>query len=57
MCCRVQVSKGLLQVAKALAFLHEDAKIIHGNLTLESVCVNARVRRHKLKASAGRLTP
>ena len=51
------MSKGLLQVAKALAFLHEDAKIIHGNLTLESVCVNARVRRHKLKASAGRLTP
>ena len=40
----VQLSKGLLQVAKALTFLHEDGKIVHGNLTPEAVFVNAKVR-------------
>ena len=48
-----QLSKGMLQVAKALAFLHEDAKIVHGNLNPESVFVNAKARHSSAQRCSG----
>lgn len=39
----LEIQKGLLQVAKALEFLHESANLIHGNLTPDAVIVNAKV--------------
>lgn len=39
----LEIQKGLLQVGKALEFLHESANLIHGNLTPEAVMVNAKV--------------
>ncbi|KAJ2983550.1 hypothetical protein NUW58_g6229 [Xylaria curta] len=38
----VEIQKGLLQVSKALEFLHENAGLVHGNLTPESVLINAK---------------
>ena len=34
--------KGLLQVAKGLDFLHDSAKLVHGNLTPEAIFINAK---------------
>jgi SCY1-like protein 2 len=39
----LEIQKGLLQVGKALEFLHESANLIHGNLTPDAVIVNAKV--------------
>jgi len=39
----LEIQKGLLQVGKALEFLHESANLIHGNLTPDAVMVNAKV--------------
>jgi SCY1-like protein 2 len=39
----LEIQKGLLQVSKALEFLHENAGLVHGNLTPESVLINAKV--------------
>lgn len=41
----LEIQKGLLQIAKALEFLHESANLIHCNLTPENVMVNAKVRK------------
>ncbi|KAI9886969.1 MAG: hypothetical protein M1823_001185 [Watsoniomyces obsoletus] len=38
----LEVQKGLLQVAKALEFLHESAGLVHGNLTPDAIYVNAK---------------
>ena len=38
----LEIQKGLLQIAKGLEFLHESAKMVHGNLTPEAVFVNAK---------------
>jgi SCY1-like protein 2 len=38
----LEVQKGLLQVAKGLEFLHDSAKLVHGNLTPDAVFVNAK---------------
>ncbi|KAJ1769412.1 Protein kinase domain-containing protein ppk32 [Coemansia sp. RSA 1813] len=38
----LEIQKGLLQVSKALGFLHTDARIVHGNLVPPSVLVNAK---------------
>ncbi|KAI0532111.1 kinase-like domain-containing protein [Xylaria digitata] len=38
----LEIQKGLLQVSKALEFLHENAGLVHGNLTPESVLINAK---------------
>lgn len=40
----LEIQKGLLQVAQGLEFLHESAGLVHGNLTPESIYVNAKVR-------------
>ncbi|KAL8689588.1 MAG: hypothetical protein Q9218_004777 [Villophora microphyllina] len=38
----LEIQKGLLQVAQGLEFLHESAGLVHGNLTPESIYVNAK---------------
>lgn len=38
----LEIQKGLLQVSKALEFLHENAGLVHGNLTPEAIFVNAK---------------
>jgi serine/threonine protein kinase len=40
----LEIQKGLLQVGKALEFLHESAGLVHANLTLDAIFVNAKVR-------------
>lgn len=41
----VEIQKGLSQIGKGLQFLHESAKLVHGNLTPDSIIINAKVRR------------
>ncbi|KAL5598584.1 hypothetical protein BROUX41_003490 [Berkeleyomyces rouxiae] len=38
----LEIQKGLLQISKALEFLHENAGLVHGNLTPDAVVVNAK---------------
>ncbi|KAL4729286.1 Protein kinase domain-containing protein ppk32 [Fusarium chlamydosporum] len=38
----LEIQKGLLQVSKALEFLHENAGIVHGNLTPDAVLINSK---------------
>ncbi|KAI0198202.1 ARM repeat-containing protein [Astrocystis sublimbata] len=38
----LEIQKGLLQVSKALEFLHENAGLVHGNLTPDAVLINAK---------------
>ncbi|GAA5985753.1 hypothetical protein JCM10908_007097 [Rhodotorula pacifica] len=38
----VEVQKGLSQLGKGLQFLHESARLVHGNLTPEAVIINAK---------------
>jgi SCY1-like protein 2 len=38
----LEIQKGLLQISKALEFLHENAGLVHANLTPESILVNAK---------------
>ncbi|AEO58982.1 hypothetical protein MYCTH_116348 [Thermothelomyces thermophilus ATCC 42464] len=38
----LEIQKGLLQVSKALEFLHENAGIVHGNLTPDAILINAK---------------
>lgn len=38
----LEIQKGLLQVAKGLEFLHDSAKLVHGNLNPEAIMVNAK---------------
>ena len=44
----LEIQKGLLQVSKALEFLHENAGIVHGNLTPDAVLINAKACPPKL---------
>jgi SCY1-like protein 2 len=39
----LEIQKGLLQVSKALEFLHENAGLVHGNLTPDAILINAKV--------------
>lgn len=39
----VEIQKGTLQIAKGLAFLHQQAKMVHLNLSPESILINAKV--------------
>lgn len=41
----LEIQKGLLQIAQGLEFLHESAKLVHGNLTPEAIYVNVKVGR------------
>ncbi|KAJ2892593.1 SCY1 protein kinase [Zalerion maritima] len=38
----LEIQKGLLQVSKALEFLHDNAGLVHSNLTPEGILVNAK---------------
>ncbi|KZZ93518.1 Protein kinase-like domain protein [Ascosphaera apis ARSEF 7405] len=38
----IEIQKGLLQVAKALEFLHESAGLVHGNLNPNAIYVNTK---------------
>ncbi|OAA62695.1 SCY1 protein kinase [Niveomyces insectorum RCEF 264] len=38
----LEIQKGLLQLGKALEFLHENAGLVHGNLTPDAVLINAK---------------
>ncbi|GAA5872902.1 hypothetical protein JCM1840_005884 [Sporobolomyces johnsonii] len=38
----VEIQKGLSQLGKGLQFLHESAKLVHGNLTPDAVIINAK---------------
>lgn len=38
----LEIQKGLLQISKALEFLHENAGLVHGNLTPDSIFINAK---------------
>lgn len=40
----LEIQKGLLQISKALEFLHENAGLVHGNLTPDAIFINAKVR-------------
>lgn len=42
----LEIQKGLLQISKALEFLHENAGLVHGNLTPEAILINAKVSFH-----------
>jgi SCY1-like protein 2 len=44
----LEIQKGLLQISKALEFLHENAGLVHGNLTPDAVLINAKVSNHRL---------
>ncbi|KAJ2008160.1 Protein kinase domain-containing protein ppk32 [Coemansia thaxteri] len=37
-----EIQKGLLQVSKGLQFLHDDARIVHGNLVPASILLDAK---------------
>lgn len=38
----LEIQKGLLQISKALEFFHENAGLVHGNLTPEAILINAK---------------
>ena len=38
----LEIQKGLLQVSKALEFLHENAGLVHANLTPDAILINAK---------------
>jgi SCY1-like protein 2 len=38
----LEIQKGLLQISKALEFMHENAHLVHGNLTPDAILVNAK---------------
>lgn len=40
---RGQVQKGTIQLAQALSFLHNQAKLVHLNVTPEAILINATV--------------
>jgi len=39
----VEIQKGTLQIARGLGFLHGQARMVHLNLTPESILINAKV--------------
>ncbi|GFP57954.1 protein kinase domain-containing protein ppk32 [Trichoderma asperellum] len=41
----LEIQKGLLQISKALEFLHDNAGLVHGNLTPDAVLINAKAFR------------
>ncbi|KAH8666346.1 kinase-like domain-containing protein [Xylariales sp. PMI_506] len=38
----LEIQKGLLQVSKALEFLHENAGLVHANLTPDAILINSK---------------
>jgi len=46
----VEIQKGTLQIAKGLAFLHQQAKRVHLNLSPDAILVNTKVRDRSARA-------
>ena len=46
----LEIQKGLLQISKALEFLHENAGLVHGNLTPDAILINAKVSKTRICA-------
>lgn len=44
----VEIQKGTLQIARALTFLHQQAKLVHLNLSPDAILINAKVSLHAL---------
>lgn len=40
----LEIQKGLEQISKALEFLHDNASLVHGNLTPDAIFINSKVR-------------
>ncbi|RKF63366.1 Protein kinase domain-containing protein ppk32 [Erysiphe neolycopersici] len=38
----LEIQKGMEQITKALEFLHENAHLVHGNLTPEAIIINSK---------------
>lgn len=38
----IEIQKGVSQLAKGLVFLHDSAKLVHNNLTLDTIIINAK---------------
>ncbi|PKS11553.1 hypothetical protein jhhlp_003318, partial [Lomentospora prolificans] len=38
----LEIQKGLLQISKALEFMHDNAGLVHGNLTPDAILINAK---------------
>jgi SCY1-like protein 2 len=51
----LEIQKGLLQISKALEFLHENAGLVHGNLTPDAIYINAKVRPRMDDWKTGRI--
>lgn len=47
----LEIQKGLLQVSKALEFLHENAGLVHGNLTPDAVLINSKASQENAPRS------
>ncbi|KAK7418558.1 Protein kinase domain-containing protein ppk32 [Neonectria punicea] len=47
----LEIQKGLLQISKALEFLHENAGLVHGNITPDAVLINAKACQSDWKLS------
>lgn len=41
----VEIQKGTLQIARALTFLHQQARMVHLNLSPDAILINAKVSR------------
>lgn len=49
----LEIQKGLLQISKALEFLHENAGLVHGNLTPDAVLINAKASLENCAPAVG----
>ena|SRR5258705_3366215 len=45
----MQIQKGILQICKGLAFLHNSAKLIHSNICPDSVIINGAVSGFEIR--------
>ena len=52
----LEIQKGLLQVSKALEFLHDNAGLVHGNLTPDAILINAKASARLAHLATTRLT-
>lgn len=46
----LEIQKGLEQISKALEFLHDNAGLVHCNLTPDAIFINAKVGSLKIRA-------
>lgn len=51
----VEIQKGTLQIARALTFLHQQAKLVHLNLSPEAILINAKVSSSRTSLTGSEL--